>query len=144
MVFSLFRSKDHSFVTVSKKGAKYPLSREQAKIARLSRKERVERAFEEMPLDVREMEAICALLDYPATTAVELSRACDWMDMAWRTQMLLLCQRRRKYLYPEGMNDDVTNGIIITALADYDSSALTFAPRKDLIRSLRKAVKNAL
>jgi hypothetical protein len=146
MVFSLFRPKDQPFepVLTPKPRAAEPDDGHSAEVMKLSRKERVARAFEDMPLDARETEAICALLDKPGSTSVELSRACGWMDTAWRAQMLMLCQRRRKYLWPEGISHDVTNGIIITALAEYDSYTLRFTPRKDVIRSLTKAVKNAL
>ncbi len=141
MVFSLFRPKDTAFEPVTPTATRDQVDPE---IAGLSRKDRVKRAFDDMPLDARETEAICALLDKPGSTAVDLSRACGWMDTSWRTQMLLLCQRRRKYLWPEGISGDVTNGIIITALAEYDALNLTFSPRSDILRSLKKAVKDAL
>ncbi|MEM7596983.1 MAG: hypothetical protein AAF382_04740 [Pseudomonadota bacterium] len=144
MVFSLFRSKEEPFdpdLVIRHRPAEADVSPE---IAGLSRKDRVARAFDEMPLDARETEAICALLDEPGSTCVELSRACGWMDTSWRTQMILLCQRRRKFLWPEGMTSDVSNGIIISALAEYDTYDSTFTPRRDVVKSLNKAVKAAL
>ena len=144
MVFSLFKSKEEPFdprLVIRDRVVEQDVSPE---IAKLSRKDRVARAFEEMPLDARETEAICALLDEPGSTCVELSRACGWMDTSWRTQMLMLCQRRRKYLWPEGVTGDVSNGIIISAIAEYDTFDSTFTPRRDVVRSLHKAVKAAL
>lgn len=144
MVFSLFKSKEDPFdpdLVIRPRTSTPDLSPE---MSVLGRKERVDRAFEDMPLDERETEAICALLDGPGSTCVELSRACGWMDTSWRTQMLMLCQRRRKYLWPEGVTADVSNGIIISALAEYDTYDNTFTPRRDLVKSLRRAVKNAL
>lgn len=144
MVFSLFKSKEEPFdprLVIRHRVAEPTVAHD---IVGLSRKERVTRAFEDMPLDARETEAICALLDEPGSTCVELSRACGWMDTSWRTQMLMLCQRRRKYLWPEGVTGDVSNGIIISALTEYDTFDSTFTPRRDVVKSLRKAVKNAL
>ncbi|MEO0369866.1 MAG: hypothetical protein AAF231_00275 [Pseudomonadota bacterium] len=143
MVFSLFKPKREPFdpaLVISQR----PQEVAPPEIAELSRKERVNRAFEEMPLDERETEALCALLDEPGSTCVELSRSCGWMDTSWRTQMILLCQRRRKFLWPEGMTADVSNGIIISALAEYDTYDSTFTPRRDMVKSLRRAVKHAL
>lgn len=144
MVFSLFKSKEPPFDPSLVIGTRPAEADACPDILRLNRKDRVARAFEDMPLDARETEAICALLDEPGSTCVELSRACGWMDTRWRTQMLMLCQRRRKYLWPEGVTGEVSNGIIISALAEYDTYANTFSPRKDILRSLTKAVKNAL
>ncbi len=143
MVFSLFKPKkepfDPALVIHHRRTENAP-----SDILSLSRKERVARAFEEMPLDERETEAVCALLDEPGSTCVELSRACGWLDTSWRTQMILLCQRRRKFLWPEGMTADVSNGIIISALAEYDTYDSTFTPRRDILKSLKRAVKAAL
>lgn len=144
MVFSLFKSKEEPFDPALVVHQQRQDRHASPEIAQLSRKERVTRAFEEMPLDARETEAVCALLDEPGSTCVELSRACGWMDTSWRTQMLMLCQRRRKYLWPEGMTADVSNGIIISALAEYDTYDSTFTPRRDVVKSLRRAVKAAL
>ena len=144
MVFSLFKTKEPDFDErlVRRMQPRTPVVA--SDLVNLSRKERVKRAFEEMPLDARETEAVCALLDQPGSTCVELSRACGWMDTSWRMQMLLLCQRRRKYLWPEGVSGDISNGLIISALAEYDTYAGTFSPREDVKKRLQKAVQGAL
>lgn len=144
MVFSLFKPKKEPFDPALVIGRRNLDQDTPSEYSGLNRKERVTRAFEEMPLDARETEAVCALLDNPGATCVELSRACGWMDTSWRTQMILLCQRRRKYLWPEGVTADVSNGIIISALAEYDTYDSTFTPRRDMVKSLRRAVKTAL
>lgn len=144
MVFSLFKSKEPAFDEdlISQIQPRKP--NVASDMIHLTRKERVKRAFDEMPLDARETEAVCALLDQPGSTCVELSRACGWMDTSWRMQMLLLCQRRRKYLWPEGVTGEISNGLIISALAEYDTYAGTFAPREDVKKRLHKAVQAAL
>ena len=103
-------------------------------------KERARQAFDDVPLNTREKQAISALLDAPGSTAPELSAACGWMTTGWRTQMLLLCQRRRRKLWPGELATDITNGIIITALADYNPDTLQFKPRKGLKKILKTAV----
>lgn len=102
--------------------------------------ERARRAFLDTPLNSREKRAIKALLDAPGSTATELSAACGWLATGWRTQMLLLCQRRRRSLWPGGMALDITNGMIVTALADYDPETLRFHPRQALRGILQSAV----
>ncbi|MEM9241341.1 MAG: hypothetical protein AAGB07_15315 [Pseudomonadota bacterium] len=144
MVFSLFKSKEPAFDEDLVRQIQPRKPNVASDIVNLTRKERVKRAFDEMPLDARETEAVCALLDQPGSTCVELSRACGWMDTRWRMQMLMLCQRRRKYLWPEGVTADISNGLIISALAEYDTYAGTFSPRKDVKKRLRKAVQAAL
>lgn len=106
----------------------------------LSPEERVRKAFQDTPLNSREKQAVKALLDAPGSTATELSTACGWLATGWRTQMLLLCQRRRRNLWPGGMASDITNGLIIMALADYDPETLQFHPRKALRGVLQGAV----
>ena len=105
-----------------------------------SPKDRARQAFKDIPLNEREKQAISALLEAPGSTAPELSAACGWMTAGWRTQMLLLCQRRRHNLWPGDLATDITNGIIITALADYDPDSLRFHPRKGLKKILKSAV----
>lgn len=112
-------------------------------LSALSRPERVRRAFAEIPLSAREAEALEALLDAPGATAVELSRHCGWMETGWRTQMLLLCQRRRHYFWPGGLAAGATNGAILNALTEYNSDALSFRPRVELIAILRQALAAA-
>jgi len=108
-----------------------------------SPKQRVRKAFTEIPLNPREKQAVQALLEAPGSTAPELSAACGWMPTGWRTQMLLLCQRRRRHLWPGEMRSNITNGIIISSLAEYDADSLQFHPRKGLERLLRGAVAAA-
>ncbi|MEQ9261054.1 MAG: hypothetical protein RIG84_18360 [Roseovarius sp.] len=116
---------------------------ERGALSALSRPERVRRAFEEIPMSAREAAAVAALLDAPGATALELSRYCGWMDTGWRTQMLLLCQRRRRYFWPGGMAAGATNGAILNALTEYNSDALSFRPRGELTAILRQAVAAA-
>jgi len=109
-------------------------------IAALPRRERVEQAFADIPLTPNERRAIQALLDAPDSTATELSAACGWQNAAWRTQMILLCQRRRRYFWPNGMGADITNGAIIGALTEYDSATLGFSPQADILHILYEAL----
>ena len=114
---------------------------EDALLLTLPRVDRVRMAFEDIPPDKRERLALSALMEAPGSTAQVLSETCGWMPSGWRTQMLLLCQRRRRYLWPGGMAQDITNGLIITALTVYDSDTLTFRPRPELTGTLRDALK---
>jgi hypothetical protein len=107
----------------------------------LPRVDRVRMAFEVFPLDERERLALSALLEAPGSTAQALSETCGWMPSGWRTQMLLLCQRRRRFLWPGGMAQDITNGLIITALTVYDSETLGFRPRPELTAALWTALR---
>ena len=109
-------------------------------LAGLPRRERVEQAFADIPLTPHEQKAIRALLDAPDSTATELSTACGCQNAAWRTQMILLCQRRRRYFWPNGMASDITNGAIIGALTEYDSATLGFSPQPDILHILYEAV----
>lgn len=110
-------------------------------LATLPRRERAEKAFADIPLTPNERRAIQALLDAPDSTATELSTACGWQNAAWRTQMILLCQRRRRYFWPNGMASDITNGAIIGALTEYDSATLGFSPQPDILHILYEAVE---
>ena len=109
-------------------------------LATLPRRERVEQAFADIPLTPNERRAIQALLDAPDSTAPELGAACGWQNAAWRTQMILLCQRRRRYFWPNGMAADITNGAILAALTEYDSATLRFSPQPDILHILYEAV----
>lgn len=112
-------------------------------LAALPLRNRVRRAFEEIPLGPNEARALAALLDAPGAPATELSAACGWLPGGWRTQMILLCQRRRRYFWPRGMGSEITNGAILGALVDYRSDTLGFSPRLDLAHLLREAVDRA-
>lgn len=118
-------------------------SRPPEMVATLSRKQRVRRAFQDIPLSPREHRALAALLRLKRASATELSEACGWMHAGWRTQMLLLCQRRRRHFWPGGMGSDITNGIILGVLTDYDPDTLKFRARKGLKKILRAAVAAA-
>lgn len=109
----------------------------------LNREERVEKAFADMPPNEGEARAIRALLDHPGSTGQQLSRVCGWMDAGWMTQMVMLCQRRRRFLCPAGVDRETTNGIILGALANYDAETSQFRPRETLVRILRTAVEAA-
>lgn len=107
----------------------------------LNREERVQKAFADMPANEGEARALRALLDHPGSTGPQLSRICGWMDAGWMTQMIMLCQRRRRFLSPGGVDRDTTNGIIISALSDYDAETLQFCPRETMVQILREAVE---
>ena len=111
-----------------------------AGLAGLPLKDRVRRAFEDIPLSPNEARALEALLDAPGAAATDLSAACGWLPGGWRTQMILLCQRRRRYFWPGGMGSEITNGAILGALVDYRSDTLGFRLRLDLAHLLREAV----
>ena len=100
-------------------------------------------AFSDLPLTDPERRALGALLDAPGSTAAELSRLCGWMAPGWRTQMMLLCQRRRRYFWPGGLAPDATQGAILGAVAEYRSDTLSFSPRAELIHILHDAVAAA-
>lgn len=104
------------------------------------RVDRVRMAFKEIPLNQGEERALSALIKAPGSSAQELSATCGWLASGWQTQMLLLCQRRRHYLWPGGMTADMTNGLIITALAQYNSETLSFRPRPELTAILKSAL----
>ncbi len=109
-----------------------------------SQEDRVRRAFAEIPLSPRERQALSALLEADrGATAGELGERCGWMAGAWHTQMLLLCHRRRHVFWPEGLGSDITNGMILAALSDYDSQTLRFRARPELTEILRRAVDAA-
>ena len=120
--------------------ANRPIPADAADLATLPRRERVEQAFADIPLTPNERRAIQALLDAPDSTAPELGAACGWQNAAWRTQMILLCQRRRRYFWPNGMAADITNGAILGALTEYDSATLRFSPQPDILHILYEAV----
>ncbi|WP_397541271.1 hypothetical protein [Roseovarius salis] len=133
-VFSFFLHASHPAFPPHHAPASRPVPR--------SRTERTMMAFREIPLNGSERQALCALLDAPGSTSAELSRQCGWMASGWRTQMMLLCQRRRRYFWPEGLAPDATQAAILAALVDYRSDTLSFTPRLDLAHILHEIVES--
>ncbi|RBI74081.1 hypothetical protein DQW77_07780 [Roseovarius sp. TE539] len=106
----------------------------------LTREERVRAAFSEVPPNDLEQRALRALLDNPGATGPALSRKCGWVDVGWQTQMILICQRRRHILWPGGPGSDATNGIILSAIVDYDPETLQFRCRRELAGIIRRSL----
>ncbi len=102
--------------------------------------DRVALAFSEVELSPNERTALRALLDHPGSTGTELSALCGWTETGWMNRMLLICQRRRRFLWPEGIGTDATKAILIGALASYNADTLRFRPREDVTRVLVNTV----
>jgi len=90
---------------------------------------RLRAALDAQPLSEIETRAVAALMAHPGSTALELSRACDWAGPMWHMHFGALCLRRRGFLCPPG--DDVPD-FIHGLLADYDAEACAFTMKRDV------------
>lgn len=100
-------------------------------------KKRVEIAFDAVPLENREKRVIEALMLYPESSSIRLSKACGWAGPIWHIHLGAICQRRIDWLLPiefmEYDSRDFIHGILVEYLPD--SASFKFKP--EVIRAFR-------
>ena len=93
---------------------------------------RVVEAFRKQPPTETEVTVILALLNTPAATSTDLSRACGWKGQIWHTHFGTMCKKREADLWPADPAVTRDGNFYSGILADLDPEGNRFTMKLDV------------
>lgn len=93
---------------------------------------RVVEAFRKQPPTETEVTVILALLNTPAATSTDLSRACGWKGQIWHTHFGTMCKKREADLWPADPALTRDGNFYSGILADLDPEGNRFTMKPDV------------
>lgn len=96
---------------------------------------RVVEAFRKQPPTPTEEKVIRALLDHPASTSTELSRACGWKGQIWHNRFGTMCKNREINLWPAEPSATRDANFYSGILADLNPEGNRFTMKPDVVRA---------
>ncbi len=93
---------------------------------------RVVEAFRKQPPTETEVTVILALLNTPAATSTDLSRACGWKAQIWHTHFGTMCKKREADLWPADPAVTRDGNFYSGILADLDPEGNRFTIKPDV------------
>ncbi|KDA02100.1 hypothetical protein [Hyphomonas oceanitis] len=95
-------------------------------------------AFAFLPATDTEVKIIEALLNHPASTSTELSKACGWKAQTWHMHFGKMCKDREIYLWPAPPSVVRDGEKIMTAiLADLDENENRWTMKPNVAAAFR-------
>lgn len=103
----------------------------------VSLKERVEVAFEAIPLDNQEKVVIEALMRHPKSSSAKLSKVCGWSGPIWHVHLGVLCQRRIDWLLPVEFMEHGESSFVHGILVEYLPDSACFKFKLEVLSAFR-------